>query len=63
MSGEQSYYQILKESQPINDLDGYSMIEIKETPKYKGIFTVHILAGFYGGGDTEIEKYTFIVQE
>ena len=39
------------------------MIEIKETPKYKGIFTVHILAGFYGGGDTEIEKYTFIVQE
>ncbi|OBY74893.1 hypothetical protein [Acinetobacter gyllenbergii] len=52
------------EVRPVDDLDGYNRIEIKGTPKYKGTFTVHISAGFYAGGDAEIDKkYTFIVQE
>lgn len=49
--------------QPANDLDGYNIIEIKGTPKYKGTFTIHFWGGFYGGGDAEINKtYTFKVE-
>ncbi|PTV49542.1 hypothetical protein [Acinetobacter seifertii] len=49
--------------QPANDLDGYNVIEVKGTPKYKGIFTIHIWAGFYAGGNNEINKtYNFTVQ-
>lgn len=49
--------------QPANDLDGYNIIEVKGTPKYKGVFTIHIWAGFYAGGGNEIKKnYTFTVQ-
>lgn len=48
---------------PANDLDGYNIIEVKGTPKYKGTFTIHIWAGFYAGGGAEIKRtYTFIVQ-
>ncbi|KHN66395.1 hypothetical protein AV645_02080 [Acinetobacter calcoaceticus] len=48
---------------PANDLDGYNIIEVKGTPKYKGTFTIHIWAGFYAGGSNEINKtYTFTVQ-
>jgi len=50
--------------QPVNDLDGYNIIEIKGTPKYKGIFKIHVLAGFYGGGRAEINKeYTLTVED
>lgn len=50
--------------QPVNDLDGYNVIEIKGTPKYKGIFKIHVLAGFYGGGSAEINKeYTLTVED
>ena len=49
--------------QPINDLDGYNILEIKGTPKYKGVFTISIWAGFYAGGNAEIKKtYTFKVE-
>ncbi|WP_336929583.1 hypothetical protein [Acinetobacter tandoii] len=49
---------------PIDDQDGYNIIEIKGTPKYKGIFTISIWAGFYAGGDAEINKtYTLKVEE
>lgn len=49
--------------QPANDLDGYNIIEVKGTPKYKGTFTIHIWAGFYGGGSNEINKtYNFTVK-
>ena len=49
--------------QPANDLDGYNIIEIKGTPKYKGVFTISIWAGFYAGGNAEINKtYTFKVE-
>jgi hypothetical protein len=49
--------------QPANDIDGYNIIEIKGTPKYSGTFTIHILGGFYGGGDAKInKKYTFKVE-
>ncbi|MGK8801586.1 hypothetical protein [Acinetobacter seifertii] len=49
--------------QPANDLDGYNVIEVKGTPKYKGIFTIHIWVVFYAGGDNKIDKtYAFTVQ-
>lgn len=49
--------------QPANDLDGYNIIEIKGTPKYKGTFTIDIWGRFYGGGAAEIKKtYTFKVE-
>ncbi|MDC4656652.1 hypothetical protein NQ805_17560 [Acinetobacter baumannii] len=49
--------------QPANNLDGYNIIEVKRTPKYKGIFTIHIWVGFYGGGSNEINKtYNFTVK-
>ncbi|HCJ6511982.1 TPA: hypothetical protein NU718_003611 [Acinetobacter baumannii] len=49
--------------QPANNLDGYNIIEVKGTPQYKGTFTIHIWAGFYGGGSNEINKiYNFAVQ-
>jgi len=49
---------------PIDDLAGYNIIEIKGTPKHKGIFTISIWAGFYAGGDAEINKtYTLKVEE
>ena len=49
--------------QPINNLDGYNILEIKGTPKHKGIFTISIWAGFYAGGNAEINKtYTFKVE-
>ncbi len=49
--------------QPANDRDGYNVIEVKATPNYKGTFTIHIWAGFYGGGSNEINKtYTFKVE-
>ncbi|WP_425265893.1 hypothetical protein [Acinetobacter baumannii] len=41
---------------PANDRDGYNIIEVKGIPKYEGIFTIHILAGFYAGGGKEIKK-------
>ncbi|MBJ8434971.1 hypothetical protein [Acinetobacter pittii] len=49
--------------QPTNDLEGYNVIEVKGTPKYKGTFTIHIWVGFYAGGGNEIDKtYAFTVQ-
>ena len=49
--------------QPINNLDGYNILEIKGTPKHKGIFTISIWSGFYAGGNEEINKtYTFKVE-
>lgn len=49
--------------QPVNDRDGYNIIKIHGTPKYKGTFTIHIQAGFYAGGGNKINKiYTFTVQ-
>ncbi|CAI3107822.1 hypothetical protein [Acinetobacter calcoaceticus] len=49
--------------QPVNELDGYNIIEIKGSPRYKGKFTIHILAGFYAGGREIVDKtYTFTVQ-
>ena len=50
--------------QPANDRDGYNIIEVKGIPKYEGIFTIHIWAGFYGGGGKEIKKtYTLKVEK
>ena len=50
--------------QPDNDLDGYNIIEVKGIPKYEGIFTIHIWAGFYAGGGKEIKKtYTLKVEK
>ena len=49
--------------QPVDELDCYNIIEIKGSPKYKGEFKIHIWAGFYAGGDAEIDKtYTFKVE-
>ncbi|WP_111893855.1 hypothetical protein [Acinetobacter sp. MB5] len=49
--------------QPLNDLDGYNIIKIQGVPKYKGKYTIHILAGFYGGGGAEVNKtYNLMVQ-
>ncbi|MFI8145495.1 hypothetical protein [Acinetobacter sp. ABJ_C5_2] len=49
--------------QPANDLNGYNIIEVKGIPKHKGTFTIHIWAGFYAGGNNEINKtYNFTVQ-
>ncbi|MGN2484795.1 hypothetical protein D3C81_508420 [compost metagenome] len=49
---------------PVNDLDGYNVIQIKGTPKIKGKYIIHIRADFYAGGDAEIDKtYSFIVQD
>ncbi len=49
--------------QPANDRDGYNIVEVKGTPKYKGTFTIHIWVGFYAGGGNEINKtYIFTVQ-
>ncbi|EXE33448.1 hypothetical protein J562_2256, partial [Acinetobacter baumannii 1440750] len=49
---------------PVDDLDGYNIIQIKGVPKYKGKYTIHIRADFYAGGDAEIDKtYSFIVQD
>ena len=49
---------------PVDDLDGYNVIQIKGVPKYKGKYTIHIRADFYAGGDAEIDKtYNFIVQD
>lgn len=46
-----------------NDLDGYNIIEVNGTPKYKGSFTINIWAGFYAGGGNEIKKtYILTVQ-
>lgn len=42
--------------QPVNDRDGYNIIEIKGIPKYKGTFIIHIQAGFYAGGGNRIDK-------
>ncbi|MCG9480283.1 hypothetical protein MCL30_00530 [Acinetobacter pittii] len=48
---------------PVNELDGYNIIEIKGTPKYTGKYTINIKADFFGGGNAEINKnYTFTVQ-
>ncbi|EOH6036177.1 hypothetical protein OHW25_03845 [Acinetobacter baumannii] len=50
--------------QPANNLDGYNIIEVKGTPKYKGTFTIHIWAGFYAGGGKEIKIiYTLKVEK
>ncbi|MDT8697179.1 hypothetical protein LFW85_09755 [Acinetobacter baumannii] len=50
--------------QPANDRDGYNIIEVKGIPKYEGIFTIHIWAGFYAGGGKEIKKtYTLKVEK
>ena len=50
--------------QPDNDLDGYNIIEVKGIPKYEGIFTIHIWAGFYAGSGKEIKKtYTLKVEK
>ncbi|HFX6175390.1 TPA: hypothetical protein ACIFCT_003587 [Acinetobacter baumannii] len=49
---------------PANDRDGYNIIEVKGIPKYEGIFTIHIWAGFYAGGGKEIKKtYTLKVEK
>ncbi len=49
---------------PVDDLDGYNVIQIKGTPKHKGEYRIHIRADFYAGGDAEIDKtYNFIVQD
>lgn len=49
---------------PVDDLDGYNVIQIKGTPKHKGEYRIHIRADFYAGGDAEIDKtYSFIVQD
>ncbi|MDR7015471.1 hypothetical protein [Acinetobacter sp. 3657] len=49
--------------QPVNELDGYNIIEIKGTPKYSGEYTITIKADFFGGGGAEINKtYTLTVQ-
>jgi len=49
---------------PINDLDGYNVIQIKGTPKNKGKYIIHIRVDFYAGGGAEIDKiYNFIVQD
>ncbi|WP_151688048.1 hypothetical protein [Acinetobacter nosocomialis] len=49
---------------PIDDLDGYNVIQIKGTPKNKGKYIIRIRADFYAGGGAEIDKtYSFIVQD
>ncbi len=49
--------------QPINDLDGYNIIEVKGVPKYSGEYTIKIKADFFGGGGAEINKtYLLTVQ-
>ncbi|RSO36893.1 hypothetical protein [Acinetobacter lactucae] len=49
---------------PVDELDGYNVIQIKGTLKYKGQYTIHIRTDFFGGGDAEIDKtYSFIVQD
>ena len=49
--------------QPINNLDGYNILEIKGTPIYKGKYTITIKADFFGGGGANINKaYTFKVE-
>ncbi|WP_151742117.1 hypothetical protein [Acinetobacter seifertii] len=48
---------------PVNELDGYNIIEVKGTPQYKGQFTIHILTGFYAGGREIVDKtYNLKVQ-
>jgi len=42
--------------QPVNDLDGYNILEIKGTPKYKGEYAITIKADFFGGGGANINK-------
>ena len=49
--------------EPENDSSRYNVIEIKGKPNYKGVFTIKIWAGFYAGGNAEIDKtYTFNVE-
>ena len=49
--------------QPIIDLDGYNILEIKGTPKYKGGYTLMIKAEFFGGTGANINKtYTFKIE-
>ncbi|WP_374251932.1 hypothetical protein [Acinetobacter brisouii] len=49
--------------QPVNDLDGYNIIEIKGIPKYRGEYIITIKADFFGGGGAEVNKtYNLIVQ-
>ncbi|EPF79761.1 hypothetical protein [Acinetobacter rudis] len=49
--------------EPENDLSRYNIIEIKGKPKYKGTFFIKIWAGFYAGGNSEIDKtYIFKVE-
>lgn len=50
--------------QPINNLDGYNIIEVKGVPKYSGVYTITIKADFFGGGGAGINKtYDFIVTD
>ena len=42
--------------QPVNDLDGYNIIEVKGIPKYSGEYTITIKADFFGGGGAKINK-------
>lgn len=50
--------------QPVNDLDGYNLIEIKGIPKHTGTFSIDIWVNFYGGGGAEIKKiYTLKVEK
>jgi len=47
-----------------NEADAYNNLKISGVPKYKGIFTIHIYAGFYASGDGKLDKtYEFIVNE
>lgn len=49
---------------PVDDLDGYNVIQIKGIPKSKGKYIIRIRADFYAGGGAEIDKtYNFIVQD
>lgn len=49
--------------EPENNLSRYNIIEIKGKPKYKGTFFIKVWAGFYAGGNSEIDKtYTFKVE-
>lgn len=34
-------------AQPTNNLDAYDIIKIRENPKHRGTFKIHIRSGFY----------------
>lgn len=43
---------------------GYNHINIKGTPKHKGVFKIHINVGFYAGGSNTIDKeYTLVIED